>query len=243
MSDFERLGLKTGYDFKQVRIPIVEDRGGIKDEAARLGTSHRHTPRFDQLAVLQSVRQRVMPAILGLEAKGVINGFYFLIRGYDPSRMELGLSCDSWGEKEPDIKKVLEENGINDELMRHSGSKNGRTLDLEYNALEWHSRSVLAYISILDTGTDEERRKIYAKVPKAWIDSIYNQFGYLDLAQSVFEFDSGFYRLNKALNENQCTIEESVRFLRYQRERADKAIRALEKGGTDFSEVLDLIPD
>jgi len=65
------------------------------------------------------IRTKILPAILELEHRGLINGFYFIMH----EKLDLRLSCDSWEEKEQDIRTVLVNNGISREFVHYKGLK------------------------------------------------------------------------------------------------------------------------
>jgi hypothetical protein len=215
-SVIEPFGFKTRYHFRQAQIDV-------DDEARKAGLP---LTELDQLPdVLHFViRTKVLPAILELEHRELINGFYFIMH----EKLDLRLSCDSWEEKEQDIRAVLTKNGISPELVYYKGLKEDDFKNLDDNNLEINSRFVLAYLSIWDRANQEERNQMSRAVPARWIHYLYNQFGYSNLAEGISKFDSAFFQLAQGYRLGQCDRERYVRILEHVKDRAEAALQQME---------------
>ena len=136
-SVIEQFGFKTRYHFRQTQIDVDE-------EAKNAGMS---LADLDQLpSVLHFViRTKVLPAILELENRELINGFYFIMH----EKLDLRLSCDSWEEKEQEIRTVLTNNGISPELVHYKGLKDDDFENLDDNNLEMNSRFCIGLLTDL----------------------------------------------------------------------------------------------
>lgn len=215
-SMIEKFGFKTAYHFRQTQIDVPED--------ARIAD----TP-IDDLAeqeIIQlAIKTRILPAILELEKKGLINGFYFIKH----EKLDLRLSCDSWEEKEQDIVRILVDNGIPGELTHYSGLKDDDFGNLDDNNLELNSRFVLAYLSILDKSKEEERQVMSRAIPFRWIHYIYNQFGYLNTSEAIHKFRSAFFQLKQGLDHEQCDKETYIKILEDVKSKADGKIREIKE--------------
>ncbi len=214
-SVIEPFGFKTRYQFRQTQIDVDE-------EAKNAGMS---LTIVDELSgVLHFViRTRVLPAILELERRELINGFYFIMH----EKLDLRLSCDSWEKKEQDIRMVLTNNGISPKLVHYSGVKDDDFNNLDDNNLEMNSRFVLAYLSIWDRASLEERRQMSRAVPARWIHYLYNQFGYINLVEGINKFDSGFFQLEQGYRLGQCDRERYVQILEHVRARAEAVLQQM----------------
>ena len=215
-SVIEQFGFKTRYHFRQAQIDM-------DDEAREAGLPFTE---LDQLPdVLHFViRTKVLPAILELEHRELINGFYFIMH----EKLDLRLSCDSWEEKEQDIKSVLTKNGIPPELVHYKGLKEDDFKNLDDNNLEINSRFVLAYLSIWDRASEEDRRQMSRAAPARWIHYLYNQFGYTNLAEGISKFDSAFFQLEQGYRLGQCDRERYVQILEHVKARAEATLQQME---------------
>jgi hypothetical protein len=215
-SVIEQFGFKTSYHFRQAQIDVDV-------EARKAGLP---LTDLDQLPdVLHFVsRTKVLPAILELEHRGLINGFYFIMH----EKLDLRLSCDSWEEKEQDIKAVLTKNGISPELVHCKGLKQDDFKNLDDNNLEINSRYVLAYLSIWDRASEEDRRQMSRAAPARWIHYLYNQFGYTNLAEGISKFDSAFFQLEQGYRLGQCDRERYVQILEHVKARAEATLQQME---------------
>ena len=212
----EQFGFKTRYHFRQAQIDV-------DDEARKAGLP---LTDLDQLPdVLHFViRTKVLPAILELEHRELINGFYFIMH----EKLDLRLSCDSWEEMEQDIRAVLKKNGISPELVHYKGLKEDDFKNLDDNNLETNSRFVLVYLSIWDRASDEERRHMSRAAPARWIHYLYNQFGYTNLAEGISKFDSAFFQLEQGYRLGQCDRERYVQILEHVKARAEATLQQME---------------
>jgi hypothetical protein len=215
-SVIEPLGFKTRYHFRQTQIDVDE-------EARNAGLSLADLEQLPNVLHFV-IRTKVSPAILELEHRELINGFYFIIH----EKLDLRLSCDSWEEKEQDIKTVLTKNGISPELVHYKGLKEDDFKNLDDNNLEINSRFVLAYLSIRDRASEEERRQMSRAAPARWIHYLYNQFGYTNLAEGISKFDSAFFQLEQGYRLGQCDRERYVRILEHVKARAEATLRQME---------------
>jgi hypothetical protein len=215
-SVIEQFGFKTGYRFRQAQIDV-------DDEARKAGLP---LTDLDQLPdVLHFViRTKVLPAILELDHRELINGFYFIMH----EKLDLRLSSDSWEEKEQDIRAVLTKNGISPELVHYKGLKEDDFKNLDDNNLEMNSRFVLAYLSIWDRASEEERRQMSRAAPARWIHYLYNQFGYSNLAEGVSKFDSAFFQLAQGYRLGQCDRDRYVQILEHVKARAEATLQQME---------------
>ena len=216
-SVIEQFGFKTRYHFRQTQIDVDE-------EAKNAGMS---LADLDQLPnVLHFViRTKILPAILELEQRELINGFYFIMH----EKLDLRLSCDSWEEKEQDIRIVLTNNGIPPELVHYKGLKDDDFKNLDDNNLEVNSRFVLAYLSIGDRASQEHRNQMSRAAPARWIHYLYNQFGYTNLAEGISKFDSAFFQLEQGYRLGQCDRERYVRILEGVKARTEAKLQQMEK--------------
>jgi hypothetical protein len=215
-SVIEPFGFKTRYNFRQTQIDVDEEAKNA--DMSLVGV--------DELSsVLHFViRTKILPAILKLEHRGLINGFYFIMH----EKLDLRLSCDSWEEKEQDIRIVLTSNGISPELVHYSGLKDDDFMNLDDNNLEINSRFVLAYLSIWDRASQEERNQMSRAVPDRWIHYLYNQFGYINLVEATSKFDSAFFQLEQGYRHGQCDRERYVRILEGVKARAEATLQQME---------------
>ena len=81
----EQFNLKTRYHFKQTQVDV---------------------DLFSRESFESRVRERIIPAILELESEKLIDGAYFILH----AKIDLRLSCDSWDNKESEIKSILNGN-------------------------------------------------------------------------------------------------------------------------------------
>jgi hypothetical protein len=215
-SVIEQFGFKTQYNFRQTQIDVNKE---AKNAGMTLAS-------VDELAnVLHFViSTKVSPAILELERRELINGFYFIMH----QKLDLRLSCDSWEKKEQDIRTVLTKNGISPELVYYSGLKEDDLSNLDDNDLETNSRFVLAYLAIWDRAGEEERKQMFRAVPARWIHYLYNQFGYINLAEAVNKFDSAFFQLEQGYRIGQCDRERFVQILEDVKARAEERLRQVQ---------------
>lgn len=215
-SVIKQFGFKTRYHFRQTQIDVHE-------EARNAGLP---LTSVDQLAgVLHFViRTKVLPAVLELEHRELINGFYFIMH----AKLDLRLSCDSWEEKEQDIRNVLTNNGISPELTHYSGLKDDDFNNLNDNNLEINSRFVLAYLSIRERASQEERSQMAGVAPARWIHYLYNQFGYINLVEAISKFDSAFFQLDQGYRLGQCDRERFVQILEQVKARAEAKLQQME---------------
>jgi hypothetical protein len=215
-SVIEQFGFKTRNNFRQTQIDVDE-------EAKNAGMS---LAGLDQLPdVLHFViRTKILPAILELEHRELINGFYFIMH----EKLDLRLSCDSWEEKEQDIRIVLTNNGIPPELVHYSGLISDDFQNLDANNLEMNSRFVLAYLSIWDRASQEDRSQMSRAVPARWIHYLYNQFGYINLVEAISKFDSAFFQLKQGYRLGQCDRERYVQILEQVKARAEATLQQME---------------
>ena len=215
-SVIEQFGFKTRYHFRQTQIDVDE-------EAKNAGMS---LACLDELSgVLHFViRTKILPAILELEHREMINGFYFIMH----EKLDLRLSCDSWEEKEQEIRTVLAINGISPELVHYSGLKDDDLKNLDDNNLEMNSRFVLAYLSIWDRASQEDRSQMSRAVPSRWIHYLYNQFGYINLVEAISKFDSAFFQLEQGYKIGQCDRERYVKILEHVKGRAEATLQQMQ---------------
>jgi hypothetical protein len=215
-SVIERFGFKTRYNSKQTQIDVDE-------EAKNAGMS---LTGVDELTgVLHFViRTKVMPAILELERRELINGFYFIMH----EKLDLRLSCDSWEKKEQDIRVVLANHGISPELAHYKGLKEDDFKNLDDNNLEMNSRLVLAYLAIWERASQEERNHMSRAAPARWIHYLYNQFGYANLLEGISKFDSAFFQLEQGYKLGQCDRDRYVRILEHVKTRAEATLQQME---------------
>jgi len=215
-SVIEQFGFKTRYHFRQTQIDVDE-------EAKNAGMS---LADLDQLPNLLHIviRTKILPAILELEHRGLINGFYFIMH----EKLDLRLSCDSWEEKEQDIRIVLTNNAIPPELVHYKGLKEDDFENLDDNNLEINSRFVLAYLSIWDRASQEDRNQMSRSVPARWIHYLYNQFGYTNFAEGISKFDSAFFQLEQGYRLGQCDRERYVQILEHVKARAEATLQQME---------------
>ena len=215
-SVIEQFGFKTRYNFRQTQIDVDEEAKNANMSLAGL----------DQLPdVLHFlIRAKILPAVLELEHRELINGFYFIMH----EKLDLRLSCDSWEEKEQDIRTVLTNHGISPELVHYSGLKGDDFKNLDDNNLEMNSRFVLAYLAIWDRAGQEDRRQMARAVPARWIHYLYNQFGYLNLVEAIDKFDSAFFQLKQGYRLGQCDRERYVRILEQVKARAEATLQQME---------------
>ncbi len=214
-SAIEQFGFKTRYNFRQTQIDVNE-------EARKAGMSLDIID--EQATILQFViRTKILPTILELERRELINGFYFIMH----EKLDLRLSCDSWEEKEQDIRLVLADHGISPELKHYSGLKNDDFENLDDNNLEMNSRFVLACLSIWDRATQEERSQMSKAVPNRWIHYLYNQFGYLNLVEGISKFESAFFQLEQGYKLGQCDTEYYIQILVRVKDRAEARLHEI----------------
>ena len=215
-SVIEQFGFKTRYNFRQTQIDVDE-------EAKNAGMS---LVGVDDLAgVLHFViRTKILPAIMELEHRELINGFYFIMH----EKLDLRLSCNSWEEKEQDIRIVLTKRGISPELVHYKGLKDDDFKNLDDNNLEMNSRFVLAYLCIWDRAGEEDRNQMSRAVPGRWIHYLYNQFGYINLVEAISKFDSAFFQLEQGYRLGQCDRERYIRILEDVKARAEKRLQQVE---------------
>jgi len=219
-SVIEPFGFKTRYNFRQTQIDVDEEAKNAGIPLADLG----QLP--DVLHFV--IRTKVLPAILELEHRELINGFYFIMH----EKLDLRLSCDSWEEKEQDIRAVLTKNDISPELVHYKGLKDDDFKNLDDNNLEMNSRFVLAYLSIRDRASEEDRSQMSRAVPARWIHYLYNQFGYSNLAEGISKFDSAFFQLEQGYRLGQCDRERYVRILEGVKARVEATLRQIENIGS-----------
>lgn len=215
-SVIEQFGFKTGYNFRQTQIDVDEEAKNAGMPLADL----------DQLPdVLHFViKTKILPAILELEHRELINGFYFIMH----EKLDLRLSCDSWEEKMQGIRIVLTNYGIPPELVHYSGLISDDFTSLDANNLEMNSRFVLAYLSIWDRAGQEDRNQMSRAVPARWIHYLYNQFGYLNLVEGISKFDSAFFQLKQGYRLGQCDRERYVQILEQVKARAEATLQQME---------------
>jgi hypothetical protein len=214
-SAIEQFGFKTSYSFRQTQIDVEE-------EARNAGMP---LTVVDELpGVLHFViRTKILPAILELEHRKLINGSYFIMH----EKLDLRLSCDSWEEKEREIRTVLTSNGISPELVHFSVLGDDDFESLVANNLEMNSRFVLAYLAIWDRASQEGRSRMSRAVPAGWIHYLYNQFGYINLLEAVSKFDSAFFQLEQGYRLGQCDRDRFVRVLEHVRARAEERLQQM----------------
>jgi len=215
-SVIEPFGFKTRYHFRQTQIDVDE-------EAKNAGMSLAGVDELPEVLHFV-IRTKVLPAILDLEHRELINGFYFIIH----EKLDLRLSCDSWEEKEQDIRMVLTNNGISPELVHYKGLKHDDFKNLDDNNLEMNSRFVLAYLSIWDRANQEDRNQMSRAVPGRWIHYLYNQFGYINLVEAISKFDSAFFQLEQGYRLGQCDRERYVQILEHVKARAEATLQQME---------------
>jgi hypothetical protein len=215
-SVIEQFGFKTRYNFRQAQIDVNE-------EARNAGMSLASLEELSNILHLV-IKTKVLPAILELERRELINGFYFITH----EKLDLRLSCDSWKKKEQDIRVVLANNGISPELTHYSGLKDDDFKNLDDNNLEMNSRFVLAYLSIWDRATEEDRIQMAKAVPHRWIHYLYNQFGYINLVEATSKFDSAFFQLEQGYRLRQCDREHFIKILEQVKSRAEAKLHEIE---------------
>ena len=216
VSVIEQFGFKTRYHFRQAQIDVGEEAENAGMPLADL----------DQLPdVLHFViRTKVLPAIVELERRELINGFYFIMH----EKLDLRLSCDSWEEKEGDIKTVLTHHGISPEFVRYKGLTEDDFKNLDDNNLEMNSRFVLAYVSIWDRASEQDRKEMSRAAPARWIHYLYNQFGYINLAEGISKFDSAFFQLAQGYRLGQCDRERYIQILEHVKARAEATLQQMQ---------------
>jgi hypothetical protein len=217
-SVIEQFGFKTRYNFRQTQIDVDEEG----NNAGMTFTTVEELSSVIQFVI----RTKILPAVLELEHRELINGFYFIMH----EKLDLRLSCDSWEEKEQDIRTVLTSNGIPPELVHYSGLKDDDIKNLDDNNLEMNSRFVLAYLAIRDRASEEVRNQMSRAVPAKWIHYLYNQFGYLNLVEAISKFDSAFFQLEQGYRFGQCDRERYVRILESVKARAEAKLQEMENG-------------
>jgi hypothetical protein len=215
-SVIEQFGFKTRYNFRQTQIDVNE-------EAKNAGMSLNSLEELPNVLYFV-ISTKVSPAILELERRELINGFYFIMH----QKLDLRLSCDAWEEKEQDIRTVLTKNGISPELVHYSGLKEDDFSNLDDNNLETNSRFVLAYSAIWDRASQEERNQMSRAVPARWIHYLYNQFGYINLAEALDKFNSAFFQLEQGYRLGQCDRERFLQILEEVKARAEARLRQVQ---------------
>ncbi|CAB1065520.1 hypothetical protein D1BOALGB6SA_10317 [Olavius sp. associated proteobacterium Delta 1] len=203
-SVLEKFNFKTRYHLKEAQIDI----GPFSNE------------NFEK-----QIREKIIPAILELESEKLIDGFYFLYH----SKIDLRLSCDSWDEKESDIKRVLTKHGISDSLKEYDLQED-EIANLDNNSLELTSRLRMAYILFKDKGDSQHNYSNLKKFPQLWNHYLYNQFGYINLDEGIDHLNYGIGQLLIALDHNQCDVSTIIDILEKFKEAADTEIDKLKKG-------------
>jgi len=215
-SVIEQFGFKTRYNFRQTQIDVNE-------EARNAGMSLDILD--EQARILQLViRTKILPTVLELERRELINGFYFLMH----EKLDLRLSCDSWEEKERAIRLVLADNGISTDLTHLSGLTSDDFKNLDDNNLEMNSRFVLAYLAIWNRSTQEERNEMSRSVPNRWIHYLHNQFGYLNFIEGVRKFESAFFQVEQGYKLRQSSKQDFIKILEQVKSRAEAKLHEIE---------------
>lgn len=204
----DKLGFKTEYYFKETQIPVIP---------------------FTKTHFEEQIRKRVTPAILELESGDLINGFYFLMHQH----IDLRLSSDSWDEKQAKIENILAEKGIPPKLRHYKGLRSDDFKNLDDNNLELNSRLMIAYLLIRDSAVAEEQKTFEQQVPFRWVHYLYNQFGYLNLHQAMFEFESALFQLAEALRSGQCNVFGAIEILNRVRTSVESRIAELKQQTTE----------
>jgi hypothetical protein len=158
------LGLKTDYNFKEVRIFLPRKRT-VKD-------------------IHDKIFLKIIPVIEVLEQRKLINGFHFILHEH----IDLRLSCKYWEKKEYIIADILKVWGISDPLVPWFGLDpnlyGGEAgVSLCYNNLEFNSRLVMGIIQANYTGDREPHRKKRAIFEQQRYNFVYTQFPHYLRAQ------------------------------------------------------------
>ena len=170
------------------------------------------------------IKERVIPAVIELESKGLINGFYFLRH----SKIDFRISCDSWDKNEKEIKRVLAKHQIPDNLKEYDIQENA-IANLDNNSLEFTSRLRMAYLLLEEKRKEQIGYDMLKKFPQLWIHYLYNQFGYNNLDEAIDHFNSSINQLFIALEYNQCTVQNCIQYLEEFKRVADEQINKLKK--------------
>lgn len=168
------------------------------------------------------IKEKVIPAIIELESKGIINGFYFLLH----SKIDLVISSDSWDKNEAKIKKILAQHHISDNLEEIIFQEN-EIPNLDNNSLEFTSRLRMAYILLKEKGKEQPAYNTMEKFSQLWIHYLYNQFGYFNYDEAIDHFKSGFGQLSVALKCKQCSKQDCIQLLEKLKKIADDHILSL----------------
>ena len=125
----EQLNLKNKYHIKETQIEI--------------------TPSSLENYKLQ-IKKKILPAIMELESKSLINGFYFLLH----TKIDLRISCNSWNKNESKIKEILAKHQISSDFRDYDVQDNDIP-NLDNNSLEFTSRLRMAYLLLEEKGKDQ----------------------------------------------------------------------------------------
>ncbi len=179
-ADISALGLKTCYAFKETHIPTSGERRDIH----------------------QALGKVIAPAIRDLEYHKLINGFHHTIH----KDIDLRLSCEDWPECESTIKELLSIYLISPDLKDWSmpPEKYGGDIGvlLCYNNLESNSRLSLALVELIEETEDKSLTHAQERLcPHQWIHYLFNQFGYLNLDQIIFELNDAFVWLETIVDK------------------------------------------
>ncbi len=203
-SILNQFSFKTKYHFKQTHINV---------------------DLFSKEDIESKVREKIIPAILELETKKLIDGAYFILH----AKLDLRLSCDSWDDKKSKIKRVLKKHEISDNLTNHGGPQEDEIANLDNNCLELISRLMMAYLTLKDREGSKKLSKILQDIPQHWIHYMYNQFGFININEAIDHFKYGFGWLLTALDHKQCDIPGCIDILEKLKEATDKQIGDLKK--------------
>ena len=164
MKTLKMLGLKTNYNFKEVRIFLPRKRtvGDIHDK----------------------IFFKIIPIITDLEEGRLINGFHFILHEH----IDLRLSCSNWDKKGGMIEDGLNALWIEDSLVPWIGLDPNLYGDevgvnLCYNNLEFNSRLIMGIIQANYTGDREPYKKRRALFEEQRNNFIYAQFPHYLRAQ------------------------------------------------------------
>jgi len=202
----EKIKLKTRYHFKQAKIPVD------------------HMSRED---IQNEIKEKVTPAVLELEAKELIDGFYFIA---NEKLLKLRLSSNCWIEKKQAIQDVLRANGFSGELDDTTGLHDNDFDALNDNNMEFNSRLVIGYLMLKDEDKTKEQDKFIENLPEQWLHYLYNQFGYAYFDEAKHHFGSGFFYLRRALGHEQCNLPKYIKELEKVKAIAQKEIDDLGQG-------------
>lgn len=175
--NFKEFNLKTVFIFKEAHIPTTRE---VEDMRKKL-------------------RENVLPAIMELESKKLINSFHYLTH----TDIDLRLSCIDWKLNEKKIQLIL----VKHQIPRILNDWGEPVFEDEYNEslmqyimLELSSRFSLALIGFADKKDFSKRQnEIWLR---QWIHFIFNELGYLNADQIRIELFDSYGWLNDLISRN-----------------------------------------